>query len=515
MAIRTNLAKSALGLTACTAAPVLALALLAGCASEKSRVAQSAPAPVQNSEVVPSGVAQCGVGQVANAQNPVRPVSAEEPVEPVPTPQGQLPVDERSLHYTDMTVRQAVLTACENSTVIRTLGGRIMTAPETVHTALDPDIKRYHPRYGVEAATSEFDPELRAHLTWQRDHLAENNLFTYPNGIVDESTPTIGYEISKYTEYGGQFYFKHDTFYESTNALNARFGSFWDTRLGFGVRQPLLRGAGREYNLVFGRSENQDLLLSNGISIAQIDATTSRYKLQVSVMKLLSDVEDAYWRLATAYHDLAAKVASRDRAFSDWQRIQELKQKGLKGGEVENEALARADFYATQQEVQDALYGTPTAPGVMEGSRRLNELMGVPPSPYCVIRPVETPPCCKFVFDWQCLYEEAVERRPELCEQRLIVRRREMQLSATRNTLLPQLDLVAEYDLQGYGQDLAGNGAPFASATQTLGEGYNAGTVGLQAVWRKCAAKEPSWTNKSTKSPTNWPRCANRWSGRS
>jgi hypothetical protein len=202
-----------------------------------------------------------------------------------------------------------------------------------------------------------------------------------------------------------------------------------------------------------------------------------------AVIKLVSDVEEAYWRLCLAHHDLAAKIAERDRAYADWQRVRELQRSGLRGGEAEVEALARADFYTLQTEIQDAMFGTPSAPGVYEGSRRLTELMGMPPTPNKVLRPVETPPCCKFVFDWKSIYEEAVQQRPELREQRLMVRRREMQLVASRNTLWPTLDLVGEYNFQGYGQDLYGNGPQFASAMQTLGEGYYGSTLGLEATW--------------------------------
>ena len=463
---------------------VLAFAVLAGCATEKNRVASSTPPSVPKTKTNPPQSAVAAQKPIAKEQNPIKTVSAEEIVEPLPAPLPETPPAENTLIYNDMTLQQAVKTACENSSVIRSLGGRVISAPASVNTSFDPDIRRFHPRYGIEAATSEFDPELRARAAWQRDHLAANNVFTYPNGIVNESVPSIGYELSKYTEYGGKVYFKHETFYDDTNAQNSRFGSYWDTRLGAGLRQPLLRGAGREYNLVFGRSDNQDLLLSNGIMIAQIDASASRFKLESAVMKLLSDVEEAYWRLTMAYHDLAAKVAIRDRAYEDWQRIAELKRQGLKGGEVASEALARANFYAMQQEVQDALYGTQTSTGVLEGSRRLKELLGIPPSPTDVVRPIEIPSDCKFVFDWQWIYDAAVRERPELREQQLMVQRSEMQLSASRNTLLPRLDLIAEYNVQGYGQKLAGQGPEFYSAGQTLGEGYNGGTLGLEAVWK-------------------------------
>jgi outer membrane protein TolC len=462
---------------------VLTVAALVGCADPQMRFGRAGQAYVSSAGATTPEVPSPEKSQTGPQPDVVQRVSAESPIEQVPAPLPQIATDEGHIQYSDLTLPRCIATAAQNSTVIRDLGGRLMTAPGSVGTSYDPEIKRLNPRYGVEAALSEFDPQLAARVMWDREYFFGNDIGTYPNGFVDRSIPMMNLELSKYNEWGGRMFVRQGTAYEQTDALHAQFGSFWDTTLGIGVRQPLLRGAGRDYNLIAGRSENQDLLLANGLWIARLDTSISRRKLEAALTKLVSDVEEAYWRLSLAYHDLGAKVAARDRAYADWQRTRELQRTGLPGGTVQNEALARADFYALQTEVQDALFGTPTSPGVYEGSRRLNQLMGLPPSPDCILRPVEIPTCCKCVFDWPTIHEEALQQRPEICEQRLVVQRRELQLVAARNTLLPRVDLIAEYDVKGYGKQLAGDGPPLFSAAQTAGEGFYGSTLGVEVVW--------------------------------
>ena len=57
-------------------------------------------------------------------------------------------------------------------------------------------------------------------------------------------------------------------------------------------------------------------------------------------------------------------------------------------------------------------------------------------------------------FDWEEIALEAVERRAELRRQRWQIRRRELELIASKNHLLPRLDAVGRYRFRGFGHDL-------------------------------------------------------------
>jgi outer membrane protein TolC len=131
-------------------------------------------------------------------------------------------------------------------------------------------------------------------------------------------------------------------------------------------------------------------------------------------------------------------------------------QAGRRGGEAENEAQARALYYELQQEVEDALAGKPgsAVPGVLLYERGLRRWIGLPANGERLIRPSDEPELSPLRFDWYELINEALVRRVELRKQRWQVKRRELELIASRNFLLPNLDLVGRYRWRGFGEEL-------------------------------------------------------------
>ncbi|MCA9081210.1 MAG: TolC family protein, partial [Planctomycetaceae bacterium] len=177
-----------------------------------------------------------------------------------------------------------------------------------------------------------------------------------------------------------------------------------------------------------------------------------------------------------AYRDLDAKIAARDAALETWRRVQALAERGRVGGEADKEAEAREQYYRFQEDVENALTGrlvdgTRTHNGAAGGSfrgtggvhvveRRLRYLMGLPVSDGRVLRPADEPLRAEIQFDWDLSLEEAFTKRPELRRQKWMIKRRELELLASRNFLLPELDVVALYRWRGFGDDLIGQNNP-------------------------------------------------------
>lgn len=75
----------------------------------------------------------------------------------------------------------------------------------------------------------------------------------------------------------------------------------------------------------------------------------------------------------------------------------------------------------------------------------------------------------------------ALDRRVEVRQQLWQVKRRELELLASRNFLLPRLDAVATYRNNGFGDDLIGGGGRFSSALSDLASGdHNEWELGVQ-----------------------------------
>ena len=160
-----------------------------------------------------------------------------------------------------------------------------------------------------------------------------------------------------------------------------------------------------------------------------------------------------------------------ERSRKTWQSYQAQKTSNRRSGAAE--ALAREQFYRFESEYQDAVAGklatrtqvnNSTSGGTFAGlngvqasERRLRLLIGMALSDGSLLRPGNEPNDAPIVFDWDSIATEAIQMRSELQQQRLLVKRREMELLAAKNYLMPSLDLVTIYRLRGLGQQLAGS----------------------------------------------------------
>jgi hypothetical protein len=80
--------------------------------------------------------------------------------------------------------------------------------------------------------------------------------------------------------------------------------------------------------------------------------------------------------------------------------------------------------------------------------------MGLAISDGSVIRPIDDPILARVIFDWDTILVESLSRRCELRKQKWLVKRREKELEASKNFLMPRLDLIGRYRWRGFGRDL-------------------------------------------------------------
>jgi outer membrane protein TolC len=381
------------------------------------------------------------------------------------------------LQYWDLTLEEALRIAMANSTVIHDVGGRVVDAPATTSTSLNPAIVDSDPRGGVEAALSAFDAQLALSATWNKDDRVYNSILTQL-GTGSQADRAVGnIQLSKINATGTQVSLRNLTNYSAfTSPLNL-FDSSYDTIVEAEVRHPFLQGGGIDFNRIAGPNAVPGGY--NGVVLARINNDISLADLEQSVTGLAHDVERTYLALYSAYRDLDAQVAARNNAMQTWQSAYRRLQAGA--GDAEEEATAREQYWVLQGAVDNAFSGstnlsagfiTPTQAGVLAREAQFRQLLGLPPNDGKLIRPADEPSTVTLAWNWNESVQEAMVRRVELRRQRWVIKRREMELLASRNFLLPKLDGVAKYRWFGFGDDLMGNGGvPFGSAWDTLGDG--------------------------------------------
>ncbi|MDA1051938.1 MAG: TolC family protein [Planctomycetota bacterium] len=372
--------------------------------------------------------------------------------------------DDAPPDFWDLTLDEAIQTALAHSQVMRDLGAMVLQSPDNMRTLYDPAIEETDPRFGVEAALSAFDTSFESQIFFENNDRALNNRF-FGGGtrILKQDLHSYRAQLSKRAATGGEFTIRKIIGYDANNQPgNDDPNKPWTVQFEGEFRQPLMQGAGVDFNRIAGPDGRPGAM--NGVLLARINTDIGVADFEIAVRNLVNDVENAYWELYFAYRDLDSKIAARDRALETWRSINALFVTNRRGGEAEKEAQAREQYYRLEEEVQNALAGRPSdnvrtnslrgAGGVQLSERRLRRLMGIAPSDGRLIRPAQEPVMARVLFDWDELLVEALNRRAELRRQKWKVKRRELELAASRNFLLPSVDAVGRYRLRGLGHDL-------------------------------------------------------------
>jgi outer membrane protein TolC len=357
----------------------------------------------------------------------------------------------------ELTLQEAVASALRSSEVLRSIGGTIVQAPNSTGTVLDPGLVESNPLNGVEAALSQFDAQVSTRLFWQKNDRPVNRAAAPPfdqifAGALDQTTGNYINSVSKTTAQGAQFSLNSSVFYDRNNNLGLAFPSSFVGFLEAQYRQPLMQGAGTTYNRIAG--PNSIVGQYNGVLIARINMDVSLADFEKSVLTLINDIETAYWELYFAYRDLDAKVVGRENSLKTWQRIHELQKVGARGGEADAEAQARSQYYLFDSQVNDALAGPR---GLYQAEQQLRYLMGVAATDGRLIKPTDLPLQAELQFDWYQALGEATQQRVEIRRQKWQIKKRELEMLASRLNRRARLDAVTTYRQRGLSDHLVDN----------------------------------------------------------
>ena len=376
--------------------------------------------------------------------------------------------------FREIRLEDAIKMALANAPVVRDLGGLILRAPDATTTSVDPSLAYLDPRFGEEAALSAFDATYESQLLFQKNDNFFNNQFIGDEGVFQQDLAQYSAGISKLSATGGRFGVNNVIDYELNNSPSNRFNGdntrsiAYDLSLEAEFRQPLFQGAGTRFNRIAG--PNNPTGVYNGVAIARTNTDMALADFEIRIRDLVSDVENTYWDLYFAYRDLEAKIDARNGAYEIWQNLEA--NRADKSAAVIGQA--KEQYYRFAVEVEEAIHGrlnegTRTNNGSSSGTfrrtggvrtaeRRFRLITGMPLNGSRLVLPVDIPNDAESVFNWQAIRENAFTRRAEIRRQRWRLKRRELELLASKNLLLPRVDLLGTYRIKGFGNDLFGHG---------------------------------------------------------
>lgn len=305
-------------------------------------------------------------------------------------------------------------------------------------------------RQGVEAALAQFDTQLSITSdpgngimsTTDRPQNVRSTSPFFPT-ILNLHNGGMDVALSKRTAEGTLFSVTSSTDYTEGNSRGFNFANpsqgtqpflhTWTQTLQLEARHPLLRGRGSQINRM-------------PIILARIGTDIELTNVYSNVQDLLNNVEIRYWDLYLAYRNLETAKVARDSALVTWRIVYDKFTNDVEP--VQAEAQAQEQYYNFRGSVESSLRT------LYDVENELRFLLGLSATDGRLIRPKDDPTLARVEFDWSDILAEAIARRPELIARRWQVKQRELELILSRNLLLPQMDVGAQYRWLGIGQDL-------------------------------------------------------------
>jgi outer membrane protein TolC len=394
----------------------------------------------------------------------------------------------------DLTLQETMRITLDNSKVMRNLGGvvfgqggaqgdptALLSQASIIPSIYDPARTESDPRFGVEGALAAFDAQFTTSVFWERLDTPQNvqrgtiGSLLRPD-VNRADTGTFQAQLSKTNATGGTVALTHNIDYELSNASFRQWPSAWSTNIVAQVRQPLLQGAGVQFNRI--ASPNSIPGFYNGVLIARLRTDTALTEFEGAVRDLVRDTERAYWELYYAYRQLDTAIAGRDSALQTWRQVYAKFVVGGRGGSAQDEAQARQQYYLFRSAVEQALSNLYTT------ENHLRYIMGLAVTDGRLIRPADEPTTAKVTFDWYEIHAESLTRSVELRQQKWVVKQRELELIAAKNFLLPRLDAVAQYRWLGLGDQLIDPSNPIDPDTQEPNNAFGSLTSGRYQEWQ-------------------------------
>ncbi len=433
---------------------VLGFAIMAGCALPTAEVVERT-----------AGNDTSRVDRISHQAEEVTPITFDDILTPA-APISLEKLRSGAVEYDDMSLAQVLADGLSGTSVLRDIGGTILRSPDAVMTMESRQLARTDPLYGTEAALSAFDAKLTASAIFnENDRIYNNSFFAGGATAFQQQYDDYQTEISKRSATGAYMALRGVTNSDGNNAPANNFYTSWTSWVEGELRQPLLQGAGLEFNRIAGPGASPGIY--NGILVARVGSDMSDAEFQMALTDYISNVENAYWDLYLAYREYAALkrlVEAVENGIlpsvpqqEEVELIQIRQQLAQLRGQRDQALFGRL-INGTQ--VRNGATGGTLQPGggLLAAERRLRLLIGRSTNDGMIIRPVDEPAEGQAAFDWDESVAQALAQRPEIRRSTLAVRKCQMQLAAAGNFLNPQLDAVARYRMRGFGDHLIASG---------------------------------------------------------
>jgi outer membrane protein len=304
-----------------------------------------------------------------------------------------------------------------------------------------------------------FDPMLTGNIQGQRQATPEASSFFYGVPVLTQNTNTYNFGYTQGFSTGTLMTVTFNNSYLTNNSPYQLVNPTLIPTFNFQLRQHLLQGFGFDPNLRY-------------IRIARNNREISDVVFRQQVITTVSQIENIYWDLVTAYE----AVEVNDRALQLAQKVRSDDQEQVRIGTMAPITLAQAEsgVASAQQNLIVSQTNLQLEELLMKNAitKNLRDpiLAEAPVVPTDTLKPDE-----KYeVRPVQDLIDEALQRRPEIATTRINLTNLEISRKSLRNALLPTVDVYAFYGASGLGGQ---QNAPTCPMVNSFGQCYQAGLI--------------------------------------
>jgi len=244
---------------------------------------------------------------------------------------------------------------------------------------------------------------------------------------------TIPLEVGlrKTTTWGGQVEWTWDLTRTSDDSAFSTLNPRYESATAVQLSQPLLRGAGRDFNLA-------------ALRIARLGHKTAASQFRQTVEQVVTEVETAYWRLAQAAGDVTIQKALLKRMRATLEKVR-VRFKNKLAALIDVRQAEAAVFWheAVLVRLERGALDAQDALATLLADAQINVLRR-----YLIV-PVTEPITEPVTMDRARQLVAALRHSPVLQQARLAIAAADIQVRVARNETLPSLTLTASTGLTG------------------------------------------------------------------
>lgn len=318
----------------------------------------------------------------------------------------------------------------QQSDVVKTLSGGVRIEPVT---AMDTAISQSR----VQSESARFDPKLSASYEGSRINQPPDAFFgpgLSTNTRRDEGN--FAARLDKLWEWGTTTRLAYDPslgYLFFPQGVSGGFNPAYTSAVVFDIRQPLYRYGGWKVNTAPIR-----------IAAARVDQ--AQWDVQEAVQARVRSSVEAYWKLYAAFfawQSVETVIPLAEEAV----RIEELRLRANRSIYADV-ARASSNLESLRRQLSQAELA------VRQREFDLRQLLGLPALDGVVLVPIDQPILHKVHLNLPQIVQTARQRRPDLNRRRARREELEWNLTVARNGLLPQVDLRAQYRVNGLNSEL-------------------------------------------------------------